>query len=75
MTTRQIFIISALVIIGNFLGILSLFELSYSMVVIGGWFISDVILGSILYLTYLIIALVFGSSKPKVDYRQEKATV
>ncbi|SFE81902.1 C4-dicarboxylate ABC transporter [Nitrosomonas sp. Nm166] len=72
MKTSQIFAISALVISGTFFGILSLFELPYSMM---EWVISDVILGAILYLSYLTITLAFGSSKTKVDYRGKKITV
>lgn len=72
MRTSQIFVISALVISGTFLGILSLFELPYSTM---EWIISDVILGTILYLSYLMITLAFGSSKTKGVYRGKKITV
>lgn len=72
MKTSQIFVISMLVISSTFLAILSLFELPQSMM---EWVISDIILGTIFYLSYLIITLTFGSSKNKIDYRGKKITV
>ncbi len=72
MKTSQIFIISAIVISGTFFGILSLFELPQSMT---EWVISDIALGIILYLSYLVIAMASGSSRKKVQYPSKKVTV
>ena len=60
MKTSQIFIIAAIIISGTFFGVLSLFELPQST---AEWIISDVILGVVLYLSYLVIAMLSGSSK------------
>lgn len=65
MKTSQIFIISAIIISGTFFGVLSMFELPQSVT---EWVISDIIFGIILYLSYLVIAMVSGSSKTKVRY-------
>jgi hypothetical protein len=65
MKTSQIFIISAIIISGTFFGILSLFELPQSVT---EWVISDIILGVILYLSYLVVGMISGSSKNKVRY-------
>lgn len=54
MKTSQIFIISAIVISITFFGVLSVFDLPESVT---DWFISDVILGAILYINYLVIAM------------------
>lgn len=72
MKTSQIFVISMLIISSTFFAILSLFELPQSMM---EWVISDIILGTIFYLSYLIITLTFGSSKNKIGYRGKKITV
>lgn len=72
MKTSQVFIISAIVISSTFFGILSVFELPQSAM---EWIVSDVILGIILYLSYLVIAMVSGASRPKVHYRAKKVTV
>ena len=72
MKTSQIFIISAIIITGTFFGILSMFELPQSVM---EWVISDAILGVILYLSYLVVAMVSGSSKTKVHYSSKKVTV
>ena len=68
MKTSQIFIISAVIISGTFFGVLSLFELPQSAT---EWVISDTILGVILYLSYLVIAMVSGSSK-KVHFSSKR---
>ncbi len=70
MKTSQIFIISAIIISGTFFGVLSLFELPQSVT---EWVISDAILGVILYLSYLVIAMVSGSSK-KVHFSPKRVT-
>lgn len=70
MKTSQIFIISAIIISGTFFGVLSLFELPQSVT---EWVISDAILGVILYLSYLVIAMVSGSSK-KVHFSSKRVT-
>ena len=72
MKTGQIFIISAIIISGTFFGILSMFELPQSIM---EWVISDVILGVILYLSYLVVAMASGSSRTKVHYFSKKVTV
>lgn len=72
MKTSQIFIISALIISGTFFGVLSVFELPQSTM---EWVVSDAILGVILYLSYLVIAMVFGSSRTKTLYSPKKVTV
>ncbi|MBA3755114.1 MAG: C4-dicarboxylate ABC transporter [Nitrosomonas sp.] len=68
MKTSQIFIISAIIISGTFFGVLSLFELPQSVT---EWVISDTILGVILYVSYLVIAMVSGSSK-KVHFSSKR---
>lgn len=70
MKTSQIFAMSALIISGVFFSVLSLFELSFIE-----WFISDVILGVILYFSYLVIALVWGGSELNYSRFLKKATV
>mgnify|MGYP001025618233 FL=1 len=63
MSTNHIFIISALVISGVFFGILSLFGLPQTII---EWVITDGALAVILYISYLIIALMNGTSKPRM---------
>ena len=72
MKTSQIFIISAIIISGTFFGILSLFELPQSVT---EWVISDIILGVILYLSYLVVAMASGSSRSKVHFSSKKIPV
>lgn len=60
MRTSQIFTISALVITATFFGVLSVFGLPESVM---GWVVSDVILGTIIYINYLIIAATNNSNK------------
>ncbi len=60
MKTGQIFAISAIVISAIFFGVLSVFDLPHSVM---DWVISDVILGIILYLSYLAIVMVYGPSR------------
>ena len=60
MKTGQLFAVSAVVISATFFGILSLFDLPQSVT---DWVISDVILGVILYLSYLAIVMAYGPSR------------
>lgn len=71
MKTGHIFVISALVISGTFFGVLSLFNLPESAT---EWVISDIILGTVLYVNYLIIVMGTGSSKSRVHYSSKKVT-
>jgi hypothetical protein len=68
MKTSQIFAISALAISTMFFTVLSLFGLPESVV---EWFISDVILGTIIYINYLVITVAYNSKKNSV-YSTEK---
>lgn len=63
MKTSQIFIISALILSIVFFGVLSLFDLPHSM---AEWLISDVVLGIILYMSYLVIAMKQSTSKTEL---------
>lgn len=69
MKTGNIFIISALIISGTFFGVLSLYDLPESTT---EWFISDIILGAILYVNYLVIAM--AASSTKTHYPSKKVT-
>lgn len=69
MKTNQIFIIAAIVISGTFFGILSMFGLPQSVM---EWVISDVVLG--VYVTYLILAMIGGSSKNKMKFSSKRVT-
>lgn len=60
MKTRKVFTISALVITATFFSVLSVFGLPESIM---GWFVSDVILGTIIYINYLVIATTHKSHK------------
>lgn len=60
MKTNQIFVISALIVSAAFFGILSLFDLPHSTM---EWLISDIVLGLILYLSYLAIAMSRSTSR------------
>lgn len=71
MKTSQIFAISAIVITGTFFGILSMFGLPESVM---EWVISDVILGTILYLGYLVIAMTSNPSKSRMYRPGKKVT-
>ncbi|MBY0474740.1 MAG: C4-dicarboxylate ABC transporter [Nitrosomonas sp.] len=71
MKTSQIFVISAIVITATFFGILSIFDLPESVT---DWFISDVILGAILYINYLVIAMLSNVSKTRMYYTRKKFT-
>lgn len=71
MKTSQVFVISALLISTTFFGVLSLFGLPESVV---EWFISDVILGAILYINYLVIAIAHGASKANIYSSHKKVT-
>ena len=71
MKTSQIFIISAIVISTTFFGILSVFDLPESVT---EWFISDVILGAILYVNYLLIAMLSSASSSRMYYTRKKVT-
>lgn len=68
MKTSHIFALSALVITGVYFGVLSLFELPETTM---EWVISDIILGAILYVNYLVIAMTYGASKTR-KYHSEK---
>ncbi len=70
MSTSQIFIISAMVLCGTFLGIMSIFDLPQS---VAGWVISDIILAA--YLGYLFITFIRGKSKTKVEHSSRRVTV
>jgi hypothetical protein len=69
MKTNQIFIISAIVITATFFGALSVFDLPESVT---DWFISDVILGTVLYINYLVIAMLSDSPKSRMHYARKK---
>ncbi len=71
MKTSQIFVISAIVISVTFFGILSVFDLPESVT---EWFISDVILGAILYVNYLLIAMLSNASSSRMYYTRKKVT-
>lgn len=71
MKTSQIFVLSALVITGAYFGVLSLFELPETTT---EWILSDIILGTILYVNYLVIAMAYGSSKTRKSYSVKKVT-
>lgn len=72
MNTNQLVILTALIITGMFFGISSMFNLPDSVM---GWIISDVILGTILYINYLVIAFASNSSKKSVARAPERAFV
>ena len=71
MKTGHIFIISALVISTTFFGVLSMFNLPESAT---EWVISDIILGTILYVNYLVIDMSSSSNKTKTHYSSKKVT-
>ena len=71
MKTSQIFVVSAIVITATFFGILSIFDLPESVT---DWFISDVILGAILYINYLVIAVLSNASTTRRSYAGKKVT-
>jgi hypothetical protein len=71
MKTSHIFVLSALVITGAYFGVLSLFELPETTM---EWVISDIILGAILYVNYLVIAMAHGSSKISKFQSDKKVT-
>lgn len=72
MKTNHIFVISALVISAVFFSILSIFDLPDS---VASWLISDVILGAILYVNYLVMAMASGASKHRIGvYGNKKVT-
>ena len=72
MKTSHIFVLSALVISGTFFGVLSLFELPETM---AEWVLSDILLGAMLYVNYLVIALAHGTSRTRKHYSEKKVTV
>lgn len=71
MKTSHIFVLSALVISGTFFGVLSLFELPETTT---EWVLSDILLGAILYVNYLVIALAHGTSRTRKHYSDKKVT-
>ncbi|HLP82392.1 MAG TPA: C4-dicarboxylate ABC transporter [Nitrosomonas sp.] len=71
MKTSQVFAVSSIVISMTFFGVLSIFELPQSLM---DWVISDVILGIILYLGYLGMVMLGGSSKTRLYDSTKKVT-
>lgn len=71
MKTSQVFAVSSVVISMTFFGVLSIFELPQSLM---DWVISDVILGIILYLGYLGMVMLGGSSKNRLYDSTKKVT-
>ncbi len=71
MKTSQVFAVSSIVISMTFFGVLSIFELPQSLM---DWVISDVILGIILYLGYLGMVMLGGSSKNRLYDSTKKVT-
>ena len=69
MNTIQVFVLWAVVLSSVFFGVLSFFNLSTIE-----WVVSDAILGSVLYLSYLVIAS-FGSSKSRSRISETKFSV
>lgn len=72
MRTSQIFIISALAISAMFFSVLSLFGLPESVI---EWFVSDIILGTIIYINYLVIAVTYNSKKINAYSTEKKIAV
>ena len=68
MKAVPVFIIASVILTGVFFGILSLFNLPHSW---AEWIVSDIILGIILYLSYLVIAA-FSSDKTKTHFPLKK---
>lgn len=71
MKTSYIFVVSALVISTTFLSVLFLFGLPESIM---EWLISDIILGAVLYINYLLIVMAHSSNKVKM-YAEKKVAV
>ena len=71
MKTSQMFIVVAIAIISLFFGILSMFGMPTSLM---EWIISDIALGAILFISYLVIASRYGS-KSKIRNPLNKVTV
>lgn len=71
MKTSPVFAVSSIVISMTFFGVLSIFELPQSLM---DWVISDVILGIILYLGYLGMVMLGGSSKTRLYDSTKKVT-
>lgn len=69
MNTIQVFVLWAVVLSSVFFGALSFFNLSTIE-----WVVSDAILGSVLYLSYLVIAS-FGPSKSRSRISETKFSV
>ncbi len=69
MKMNQTFVILALAIIGIFFSVMSFFKLS-----LVEWFISDIILGGILYFSYLVIASIWADSRRSDNSFFNKAT-
>ncbi|WP_297326036.1 C4-dicarboxylate ABC transporter [Nitrosomonas sp.] len=72
MKTFQVLFMSAVIVSGAVFGVLSMFELPLPTTPME-WVVSDVILGAILYLVYMVIAG-FSSSKTKVRHSLKKVT-
>ena len=72
MKTSHIFVLSALVISGTFFGVLSLFESPETVI---EQVTLDIILGSILYVGYLVFGMTYSSSKTRKHYPVRKVTV
>lgn len=64
----QLFIISTTILTGVLFGISSWFGLSLSTT---EWIVSDIILGTILYLAYLVVAA-YSSYKTRASYSLNK---
>lgn len=71
MKTSYIFILSVLAISGTFFGVLSLFESPETVI---EQVTLDIILGSILYVGYLVFAMIYSSSKTRKHYPANKVT-
>lgn len=72
MKTSYIFILSVLAISGTFSGVMSLFESPETVI---EQVTLDIILGSILYVGYLVFAMIYSSSKTRKHYPANKVTV
>lgn len=65
MKINKLLVASSLTISGVFFGVLSLLNLPESVT---EWVISDIMLGAILYVNYLVIALAHSSSSTRMSH-------
>lgn len=72
MKTNHIFVVSALVISATFFSILAIFDLPDS---VESWLISDIILGFILYINYLVMAMASGANKNRIGIYGDKKVI